>query len=318
MASTRISVVVTERRVPGGSFSGSAIAVQRGIVAAAIGTDTAGSIRVPAALNGLVGFKGSVARYNLDGVRPLAPTLDSLGPIARTIGDSVWLDAIMRGRTRPAIGPTAIQNLRFVLDDGTLGDQDLQPAIRSNLLRLMERLRARGAHVERISVDAVAQARAVIRDSGWLGAVEASALLRDVVEGAKRDRIDPRVLTRLEAARSIDADQLSRIKRKRHAIIAAITRELDGAILVFPTVKHVAPALAKLEADAALFAQVNIATLANTMIGSLLDMPSLAIPSGTGEAGLPTSALFALPRGEDDLVLGAGLAIEAIPIESQH
>jgi aspartyl-tRNA(Asn)/glutamyl-tRNA(Gln) amidotransferase subunit A len=277
--------IVAERRVPGGSSSGSAIAVQRGIVAAAIGTDTAGSIRVPAALNGLVGFKGSVARYNLGGVQPLAPTLDGLGPIARTIGDCVWLDAIMRGLTRSAIQPTALQNLRFVLDDGILGDQDIFSPL-----------------------------FAAICSISWSGC----ARVAPMSNGDPPIRLLRCALTRLEAARSMDADQVSRIRRKRHALIAAITRELDGAILVLPTVKHVAPALAKLEADAALFAQVNIATLANTMIGSLLDMPGLAIPSATGEAGLPTSALFALPCGEDDLVLGAGLAIETILIESQH
>jgi aspartyl-tRNA(Asn)/glutamyl-tRNA(Gln) amidotransferase subunit A len=85
-------------RAPGGSSSGSAIAVQRGLVTAAIGTDTAGSIRVPAAFNGLVGFRASTGRYDMDGVHPLAVTLDSLGPIARTVEDCVLVDGAMRGR----------------------------------------------------------------------------------------------------------------------------------------------------------------------------------------------------------------------------
>jgi aspartyl-tRNA(Asn)/glutamyl-tRNA(Gln) amidotransferase subunit A len=298
-------------RAPGGSSSGSAIAVQRGIVAAAIGTDTAGSIRVPAAFNGLVGYKASVARYDLRGVHPLAASLDSLGPICRTVDDCARLDAAMRGLAEPTVRPAEIAELRFVIDEGVLEDSGLQPAVRDNLLGSMEILHRRGAHVVRRHVEAVAGALDVVARLGWLGAAEAWALLRDLVQGPQRDRIDPRVRMRLEAAAMFEPERVARMRQARRELMVAITHELDGAVLVLPTVKHVAPPLAPLEADIDLFARVNLATLSLTMIGSLLDMPGIALPSGTGEAGLPTSILFSLPRGEDDRLLVAGLAIEA-------
>lgn len=300
-----------EPRAPGGSSSGSAIAVQRGIVAAAIGTDTAGSIRVPAAFNGLVGFKGSAARYDRRGVHPLAASLDSLGPIARAVGDCARLDAAMRGLPAPTVTPAGIGKLRFVVDEGVLEDGELQSAVRDNLLGVMAALRGQGAHVVRTRVRAVAGALDAVARFGWLGAAEAWALLRDVVEGPRRDRIDPRVRTRLEAAAMFGPERVARMRQARRELMVAIARELDGAVLVLPTVKHVAPLLAPLEADADLFARVNLATLSLTMVGSLLDMPGIALPSGRGEAGLPTSVLFSLPSGEDDRLLAAGLAIEA-------
>lgn len=106
-------------------------------------------------------------------------------------------------------------------------------------------------------------------------------------------------------------DRVARMRQARRQLMEAIASELDGAVLVLPTVKHVAPLLAPLEADADLFARVNLATLSLTMVGSLLNMPGIALPSGTGEAGLSTSVLFSLPSGEDDRLLAAGLAIEA-------
>ncbi|QJP16899.1 glutamyl-tRNA amidotransferase [Starkeya sp. ORNL1] len=306
-----------EPRAPGGSSSGSAIAVQRGIVVAAIGTDTAGSIRVPAAFNGLVGYKASVARYDMRGVHPLAPSLDSLGPICRTVGDCTRLDAAMRGLAAPTATPAKIAELRFVVDEGVFEDGELQPAVRDNLLGVMAALSGQGARVVCTRVRAVAGALDVVARFGWLGAAEARALLRDVVEGPRRDRIDPRVRTRLEAAAMLDPEQVARMRQARRELIVAIARELDGAVLVLPTVKHVAPLLAPLEADIDLFARVNLASLSLTMIGSLLDMPGIALPSGTGEAGLPTSILFSLPSGEDDRLLAAGLAIE-VALRQSH
>lgn len=304
-------MAVGERRVPGGSSSGSAIAVQRGIVSCALGTDTAGSIRVPAAFNGVVGYKASTGRYSMHGVHPLAVTLDSLGPFARTVADCVALDAAMRGAACPAIDPGALSRLRLVVDDAVLADDALQPAVRHNLLAMMECLRGAGVQVEHRAVRAVANTRALIARDGWLGAIEAWRLLEAIVEGPDGARMDRRVRARLRSAKAIGPGVEARIRQARDELMAAIERELDGALLVMPTVKHVAPAMAPLEQDDALFAAVNLQTLSLTMIGSLLDMPGVAVPSGTDPAGLPTSVLFSAPQGHDDALLGACLAMES-------
>lgn len=305
------AIPVGESRVPGGSSSGSAIAVQRAIVTSAIGTDTAGSIRIPAAFNGLVGYKASTARYSMKGVHPLAITLDSLGPFAHTVADCVALDAAMRGFKDATVEAANLSSLRFVIDDGVMSDPALQPAVRHNLVSMMERLRAAGAQVERRSVLAVARTRELIAREGWLGAIEAWRLLGPIVEGPQGHRMDRRVRHRLRAAREIDPASETRIRHLRAQLMAAIERELDGAILVMPTVKHVAPPMAPLENDDALFASVNLETLSLTMIGSLLDMPGVAIPSGSDSIGLATSTLFSTTQGCDEQLLSACLAIEA-------
>lgn len=303
-------VPVDDSRVPGGSSSGSAIAVQRRIVTSAIGTDTAGSIRIPAAFNGLVGYKASTDRYSMEGVHPLAITLDSLGSFAHTVADCVALDTAMRGFKDAAIQDANLSCLRFVVDDGVMSDPALQPAVQHNLVSMMERLRAAGAQVERWPVVAVARTRELITCSGWLGAIEAWRLLSSVVEGSEGSRMDRRVRARLRSAKEIDLATEARIRQLRAELMSAIERELDGAILVMPTVKHVAPPMAPLENDDALFAAVNLETLSLTMIGSLLDMPGVAIPSGKDSIGLATSTLFSTTRGRDDQLLSACLAIE--------
>ncbi|MDH4566886.1 glutamyl-tRNA amidotransferase [Pseudomonas sp. BN414] len=298
------------RRAPGGSSAGSAVAVQRGIVTAALGSDTGGSIRVPAAFNGLVGFKSSPERYAMAGVHPLAHSLDSLGPIAQSVRDCVLIDAAMRGLPEPTLKASTLTQVRFVVDTGILADRGLQPSVRDNLLRVMACLERRGAVVEQRHLNTLEEVRQLIPRDGWLGAIEGWALLKDVVQGERGASIDRRVSSRLRSAGDIPEARVASIRAARQRLIHAISEELGDAILVMPTVRHVAPPLAPLEEDDSLFAATNMATLSLTMIGSFLNMPGLAVPSGRDPQGLPTSVLFSALHGDDDKVLCAGLAVE--------
>lgn len=297
-------------RAPGGSSSGSAIAVQRGIVTATLATDTAGSIRVPAAFNGLVGFKTSSSRHDMSGVHPLAVTLDSLGPIAQTVEDCRLLDNAMRGLSDSPASTVDLSEVRFIVDTKVLQDPRLQPAVARNLERVMDILHQRGAQVERRPVRAVERTRELISSVGWLGAIEAWKLLIAVVEGPDAERMDHRIRTRLLKAQDLTAEKEVQLRVVRQQLIADIAEELGDAILVLPTVFHVAPALAPLKADDELFAQLNLDTLAITMVGSLLDMPGVAMPSGVNESYLPTSILFSSITGKDDRLLDICCAIE--------
>lgn len=298
-------------RVPGGSSSGSAIAVQRGIVTAAIGTDTAGSIRVPAAFNGLVGFRASTGRYAMQGVQPLAVTLDSLGPLARTVEDCVLLDGAMRGRMERDAGPTPLAQLRLIVDSSAFADAALEAAVATNVRAAVGVLRQCGVSIEVRPVRTLMRARASIEAHGWLGAIEAWHLLRPVVEGAAGRHVDRRVRNRLLAANALDRQAQARMGALRAELMLSMLHELDSALLITPTVRHVAPLLAALEDDDDLFAATNLATLALTMPGSLLDMPGVAMPSGVDGEGLPTSLLISAPRGHDGRLLRACLAIES-------
>jgi len=298
-------------RAPGGSSSGSAIAVQRGLVAAAIGTDTAGSVRVPAAFNGLTGFRATCGRYDMTGVHPLAVTLDTLGPIAHTVEDCMLLDSAMQGR--PDHGPTeaTLRDARFIVDSLSLDDPTLEPDVGRNLLDIMARLRACGACVEVRPVQTLSLTRELIATHGWLGAIEAWTLYRETLEGSGAQRLDPRVRHRLMAARDIDSNAETRIREERPRLMSSMLAELGDAILVTPTVKHVAPPLAALESDARQFALMNLETLSLTMPGSLLDMPGVAMPSGVDRQGLPTSLLFSAPQRHDTRLLRICLAVDA-------
>ena len=301
-----------EPRIPGGSSSGSAVAVAAGIVPIAMGTDTAGSIRIPAAFNGLVGYRSSCKRYSRDGVFPLAHTLDSLGPLAHSVRDVLAIDDILRARSRPtSLIPRALTGQRFRVDEAILSDERTEPAVRDNLLRCLTRLEEAGAIIELRPCAAFQATLALIEQQGWLGSAEAFALHQPLLDSAAAEQLDPRVRRRLEAARHFPASQLINLYSARERLQQQLTDELDGAFLITPSVAHVAPPLAPLEIDDELFTRTNLATLRLTMPGSLLDLPGVSLPSGHDVLGLPTGLLVSAPAGEDSRLLRAALAVEA-------
>ncbi|MBT0626421.1 amidase [Pseudomonas fluorescens] len=296
-------------RIPGGSSSGSAVAVAGGIVPIAMGTDTAGSIRIPAALNGVVGYRSSRRRYSRDGVFPLAHTLDSLGPLTRSVRDALVIDDLLNGRAQTHVA-RSLKGQRFVLEQGAL--EDIEPAVRNNLLRAVDLIKAAGALIE-VRPSATFQATLnLIKQDGWLGSFEAFALHEALLDSGDADLLDPRVRRRLEAARSLPASQLLHLIDARRRLQYQLVDELDGAVLITPTVAHVAPPLAPLEADDELFVKTNLATLRLTMPGSLLDMPGVSLPSGRDALGLPTGLLLSAPSGEDARLMRVALSVESV------
>ncbi len=296
-------------RIPGGSSSGSAVAVAAGIVPIAMGTDTAGSIRIPAALNGLVGYRSSSRRYSRDGVFPLSHTLDSLGPLTRSVRDALAIDDLLNGRAQRHRA-RSLNGQRFVLEQGTL--EGIEPAVRNNLLRAVDQLKAAGALVEVRPCATFQSTLDLIKHHGWLGAFEAFALHEALLDSPDAQQLDPRVRRRLEAARNLPASQLLHLTDARRRLQHQMIDDLDGAVLITPTVAHVAPALAALQADDDLFVSTNLATLRLTMPGSLLDMPGVSLPSGRDALGLPTGLLLSAPTGEDARLLRAALSVESV------
>lgn len=312
-------LVTGERRVPGGSSSGSAIAVAAGVVPLAMGTDTAGSIRIPSAFNGLVGYRSSRRRYAFEGVFPLARSLDALGPLARSVADVVALDRLLLGCLIPA-SPTlqspCLRGLRLCVDPAWLDDARVEPAVRQNLERALERFASQGALIERRPIQAMREALAMVERGDWIGSAEAFSLHEALLDSDQAAALDQRVRKRLEAARTMPASRQIRLYQQGESLRRQLAHELDGAFVVTPTVAHVAPRLAPLEADEALFVATNLATLRLTMPGSLLDMPGVALPSGRDADGLATGLLLSAPSGTDDALLRAALAAEAALLDS--
>lgn len=296
-------------RVPGGSSSGSAVAVAAGLATTAIGSDTGGSVRIPAALNGIVGYKSSEGRISKDAVIPLSWTLDTVGPMARTVEDCVLMDAALRGAA-PTVRRAEVSGLRLVVSE-SLFLEDCEEVVVSAFEDAVRRLEAAGARVEWRTVPEVSEAARLMAEHGTIAAAEAYAYHRERVEGPEVEEMDGRVVARILRGKAMTAHDLITIMRARVALAASLKEALGDAFLVGPTVPHVAPEIAPLDADPELFATVNLKTLRNTMAGNFLNMPGVSIPAATPST-LPVGFLISANGGEDERVLSAALAIEEI------
>jgi aspartyl-tRNA(Asn)/glutamyl-tRNA(Gln) amidotransferase subunit A len=294
-------------RAPGGSSSGSAVAIAAGLAPVAIGTDTGGSVRIPAAFNGLVGFKTAEGSIDKTGIFALSPTLDTVGPLARTVEDCLLLYSALRGAPVDA-KPADFSALRFVVPTNIVFD-GAEEAVVANFRRLLATLEQKGAKVVERSVGAFDGVVATAAH-GNITAAEAYFAHRALVESADVGRVDPRVVARIMRGASMSAYDLLALQAKRTELQRKLRAELDGALLAFPTVPHTAPPVAPLEADPELFHAVNLKTLRNTMLGNFLNLPGFAIPSGTDANGLPTSILISAPAGSESLLFAASLAVE--------
>lgn len=299
-------------RLPGGSSSGSAVAVAAGLVPVAIGTDTGGSIRIPAAFNGIVGYKATRGRYPMDGVFPLAKSLDSLGPLCRTVQDAIWVDAAMRGRAAPDIARADLGGLKLVVPTTVVFD-DAEAGVIAAFDAAIGRLEKAGVRVERRAMPIFAEVFEISARHGALVTAEAYALHRERLQSEAASRMDQRVVARIRLGEKIGAEDMAAILDARRRMIAAFAAEFEpGTLLAHPTLPHVAPPIAPLLADDDLFFKINGKTLRNTLIGNFLDGCGVSIPCGTGDAGMPVGFLLSGRQNDDDHLLSVALAAEAI------
>jgi aspartyl-tRNA(Asn)/glutamyl-tRNA(Gln) amidotransferase subunit A len=297
-------------RAPGGSSSGSAVAVARGLVPVAIGSDTGGSVRVPAAFCGVVGYKSSTGRYPIEGAFPLAPTLDTVGTFARSVADAVLIDAALCGRVAPTIGRGSLAGQRLIVPRNVVFDE-AEPAVVANFEAALARLAAAGAVVERLAVPLLDAVQSLTATRGAITAAEAFALHAERVQGEAAARMDRRVVRRIRGGGAISTpDYITLLQERRRLIAEFVATYGPGAILAFPTTPHVAPRIDTLEADDELFARVNLRTLRNTMIGNFLDWCGVSLPSGMDADGLPTALLLSAMPGADEALLALALAAE--------
>lgn len=299
-----------EARAPGGSSSGSGVAVAAGLAPCAIGTDTGGSVRIPSAFNGLTGLKTSEGRISAEGVFPLSRTLDTVGPLARSVEDCILLDAALRGAAAPSVIRRPLSELSVYVPETVVLD-DVEPDVMKNFEASLADLEARGATVRSGPMPVFAKAAELATTYGSIAAADAYVEHRDLVDGPEVARVDSRVVDRILGGKKMTAYELLVLQRARAALIAELRADFDGVMFAMPTVPHVAPAIAPLEADKELFHRVNLKTLRNTMMGNFLNLPGLAMPNGFDGGGMPTSFLLSGLAGQDDLVLGYGTSVQA-------
>ncbi|MCX2698680.1 amidase [Ochrobactrum chromiisoli] len=297
-------------RLPGGSSSGSAVAVASGLVPVSIGTDTGGSVRIPAAFNGIVGYKATRGRYAMQGVFPLAKSLDSLGPLCRTVQDAIWIDAAMRGVNGASLPHSNVKQLRLVVPE-TIFFDDAEPEVITAFEAALERLQKAGVTIRRQKFPVFDTIFALMLKYGPLVTAEAFALHRHRLAGKQADQMDPRVVARTRLGENTSLGDYLDILSAREALIAEFNAMiLPGELLVSPTLPHVAAKIEPLLGDDDLFVQTNAKTLRNTLIGNFLDWCGISIPCGLGAAGMPVGLLLSALPGQDLHLLSAAQTVE--------
>lgn len=295
------------RRIPGGSSSGAAVSVADGMAAFALGTDTGGSVRIPAALCGIAGFKPTTARVPREGAFPLSRTLDSVGPLAPTVACCAAVFQVLAGDAARALGAAEITRLRLGVPKNHMLE-DLDVEVSEAFQSALKRLSRRGAKVVDIEVPEFTEAaRASV--GGGISPPEAYAVHRKWVD--RDQEIDPRVLERiLRGATMIAADYIELLAIRAQLMRRFVRARYDIDAMIMPTVPRIAPGIEGLERSAEAFRVSNGNMLRNTSLINFLDGCALTLPIHPPRTA-PVGMMVVGFAGEDERVLSAGLAIEA-------
>jgi aspartyl-tRNA(Asn)/glutamyl-tRNA(Gln) amidotransferase subunit A len=295
------------RRIPGGSSSGTAVSVSDGMAVAGLGTDTGGSCRIPAAFCGIVGYKPTARRVPITGVLPLAPSLDSVGPLAPSIACCAVIDAVLAGETPALPAAAELNGLRLAVPSNVVLD-GMDAAVSSAFERALATLSRAGTRITHTHFPAFDEVPAVNARGGF-AASEAYAWHRSLL--AERGAgYDPRIRIRIARGEHMTATDYLELVAARQRLIAAFdasTREFDA--LIMPTVPIVPPRIAELD-DEREYNRINLHILRNTALGNFFDRCSISLPCHrTGEP--PVGLMLVGETLGDARLFSIATAIEA-------
>jgi len=289
--------------VSGGSSSGAAASVAFGLAAAAIGSDTGGSVRIPAAWNDLVGLKTTAGSLPLDGVVPLCEHFDTIGPLSKTVEDAALLFAALQGRSALDMQTCNLRGKRLAVLQTAVFD-DLRDAPRSGFETAVERLVEAGAVIENIEIPAVDEALPL---SPILYTSEAYGTWKDVIE-AKPDLMFDEILKRFRGGAEFTAADYVAAWRKLGGLRHSYAGKSAGYDAVLcPSAPILPPDAQRLLSDETYYVTENLLALRNTRIGNLMGLCAVTLPTGTPSCGL---MLMAGP-GEENRLLRLSAAAEA-------
>ncbi len=290
---------------PGGSSSGAATSVAFGLAAAAIGSDTGGSVRIPAAWNDIVGFKTTSGRISLDGVQPLCKRFDTIGPLCRSVADAVLLLSALEGKPAADLAGASLRSLRIgVLETEVLTD------IRPEPLAAFEEAKARladaGAELVPVRSSALERASPL---AAHLYASEAYGLWADVIE-ANPDVMFPQILERFRAGAKISAPTYVASWEKLFAARKEWNDQMGGFdAVICPTAPILPPNVERMLTDDAYYVSENLLALRNTRVGNMMDLPAVSLPTGHKSCGI---TLMGKPMQEEALARVAVAAEAAL------
>jgi len=294
-------------RIPGGSSSGAGVTVAEGTSEISIGSDTGGSVRIPAAFNGVVGFKPTAYRVPLDGAFPLSPSLDSVGPLARSVQDCASTDAVMAGEEPWTVNPRPLTGLRIGIPRGRLFS-DTEPLVEQAFESALSRLSQAGAMIHDHSIDDLLTAMAETTAAASIASIEASEVHADWLE-FKAAEIDPRVRWSIARSGTVPAPLYIRMIRHRRALAAAMDdRLLPVDVLALPTTAVSAPLIAPLEADDRLYNKTDWHILRNPMFCNQFDLTAISLPVPGYER--PVGIMLVARHGQDRRLLEIAAGVE--------
>ena len=301
------------KRIPGGSTAGGAVAVADGMCEIAIGSDTGGSTRIPGALCGIVGFKPSRQRISTAGAFPLSQSIDSIGPLAKTVAacakaDAVMADAVMAGENFDALEPAPLAGLRIGIAQG-MPLENLDETVAKRFSDAIDRLERAGCRLSNEKL-ALLDGMAQVNSRGGVQPVEAFTVHRDRLN-RRGDALDQNVRTRLERARNITAADYIEMVNERSALIPAMEARLaDIDVLAMPTTPIVAPTIEEMAAPD-IFARKNAMLLRNTAIANFFDLCAISLPLPR-DGGLPVGLMLIVRNGHDHRLFRIAAAIERL------
>jgi aspartyl-tRNA(Asn)/glutamyl-tRNA(Gln) amidotransferase subunit A len=299
-------------RIPGGSSSGAAVSVATGAALVGLGSDTGGSIRIPAALCGIVGFKSTARLVPTHGALPLSTSLDTVSALTRSVRDAITVHEVLAARS--VVMPNkSLAGHRFAVVRTTMQD-GLDATVASAFERSLKQLRAAGAQIEEIDLKQISEL-ASINATGGLSAAESYAWHRQLIAARQAD-YDPRVALRILRGASMTAFEYIDLVAARADWIARMETNLQNFDAVLsPTVPMVAPPIANVLNDDTEFFRVNGLLLRNTAVVNMLDGCGISLPCQQLDE-LPVGLMIWHAAMHDDAVLAAALQIEAALTQS--
>lgn len=294
--------------VPGGSSSGAAVSVVDGMAHGALGTDTGGSCRIPAAFNGLVGYKPTQRRVPLDGGIPLSSSLDSFGPIARSVACCAVMDAVLAGETLELLAPRPAKGLRLLVPK-TLALDKLDEAVAAAFDRALESLAEAGARVERAEMPEFLRI-ADVSSKGGFAASESYAWHRDLMQRRGGD-YDPRVISRIRRGENCTAKDYIDLLQARRDIVAAFNARVSPYdALVMPTTANTPPTIEAMKDDDAFTAE-NARALRNPTFINMIDGCSISLPMQR-HGDVPCGLMLSASAGYDRKLFEIAAGVEAV------
>jgi len=298
--------------VPGGSSSGSGVSVARNLVPCSIGTDTGGSVRVPACFNGIVGYKTSEGRYNRDGLSFLSRNLDTIGPLARKVEDCIELDKIMNPNTScfKNSGFNNFEKTFFIPKNVVLDDLDVE--VEESFFLMVEKLKAKNFKIKYLDLDIFSYAFELFQKCGTITAFDAFMEHKKFLTSDIKSKMDNRVLDRIMRGESMKLEDIKELFWNKIIGIEKIQELVGNNFLIMPTCPILAPKLKQVENNDEVFHELNLKSLRNTMLGNYFNMPAVTLPLKTLKNEMHSGIMIYSRFGMDEMLLDQAKEIENI------